>query len=81
MECWTKASKKSIWIILLIDNTEKEKNYIYSIGISKNQIYVYKYSNEDTNKFVYNYTNKKVIEELSKLYNDMDYKEEFLMKK
>ena len=67
--------------ISLIDNTEKAKSYIYSIGVSKNQIYVYKYKGNETNKSVYKYTDSKVIEELRKLYNSMNYKEELLMKK
>ncbi|WP_066890272.1 hypothetical protein [Clostridium nigeriense] len=70
--------------ISLIDNIEKEKNYIYSIGVSKNQIYVYKYSeysNPDTIKFVYENIDSSIIEELKSLYDDMNYKEELLMKK
>lgn len=67
--------------ISLIDNTEKAKNYICSIGVSKNQIYIYKYKGNETNRFVYKYTDTKVIEELRKLYNSMNYKEELLMKK
>ena len=61
--------------ISLIDNIEKEKNYIYSIGVSKNQIYLYKYSNPDTIKFVYEDIDSKIIEELRSLYDDMNYKE------
>jgi hypothetical protein len=67
--------------ISLIDNTEKEKSYIYSIGISKNLIYIYKYSSKQTNKFVYKHTGSKVIGELRELYNKMNYKEEILVKK
>lgn len=67
--------------ISLIDNTEQTKSYIYSIGISKNQIYIYKYKGNETNKFVYKYTDTKVIDELRKLYNSMNYEEELLMKK
>lgn len=67
--------------ISLIDNIEKAKSYIYSIGISKNQIYVYKYRDNETTKFVYKYTDTKVIEELGKLYNSMNYEEELLRKK
>lgn len=76
--------KKADFQISLIDNIEKEKNYIYSIGVSKNQIYVYKYSeysNPDTVKFIYENIDSKVIEELRSLYDDMNYKEELLMKK
>lgn len=67
--------------ISLIDNTEKAKSYIYSIGVSKNQIYIYKYKENETSKSVYKYTDTKVIEELRKLYNSMNYKEELLMRK
>jgi hypothetical protein len=67
--------------ISLIDNTEKAKNYIYSVGVSKNQIYVYKYKGNKTTKFVYKYADTKVMGELKKLYNSMNYKEEFFYKK
>lgn len=73
--------KEPDFTISLIDNTEKAKSYIYSIGVSKNQIYIYKYKGNETNKSVYKYTDAKVIEELRKLYNSMNYKEELLMKK
>lgn len=73
--------KEPDFAISFIDNTEKQKSYIYSIGVSKNQIYVYKYRGKETTKFVYKYSDSKVIEELRKLYNAMNYKEEFLMKK
>lgn len=67
--------------ISLIDNTEKAKSYIYSVGVSNNEIYIYKYKGNETTKLVYKYTDTKVIEELKKLYNSMNYKEELLMKK
>ena len=73
--------KEPDFTISLIDNTELAKNYIYQIDVSKKQIYVYKYRDNETTKFVYKYTDTKVIEELNKLYNKMNYKEEFLMKK
>lgn len=73
--------KVADFTISLIDNTEKAKNYIYSIGVSKNQIYVYKYKDNKTTKFVYKYADTKVMGELKKLYNSMNYTEEFLYKK
>jgi hypothetical protein len=45
--------KEPDFTISLIDNTEKQKHYIYSIGASKNQIYIYKYSSKETTKFFY----------------------------
>lgn len=73
--------KEPDFCISLIDNTEMAKSYIYSIGVSKKQIYVYKFIGNETTKFAYKYTDTKVIEELRKLYNKMNYKEELLMKK
>ncbi|QAT39792.1 hypothetical protein [Clostridium sp. JN-9] len=67
--------------ISFINNTEKAKSYIYSIGVSKNQIYVYKYKGNETAKFVYKYTDSKVTEELRKLYNSLNYREVLLIKK
>lgn len=77
----SEKEKDPDFTISLINNTETEKSYIYSIGVSENQIYVYKYCGKETNKFAYKYTDQKVIEELKKLYNEMNYKEELLMKK
>ncbi|MDV4150441.1 hypothetical protein R0131_06295 [Clostridium sp. AL.422] len=76
-----KKEKDPDFQISLIDNMDKEKNYLYSIGFSKNQIYIYDYTDENTNISVYEYTDTEVIEDLEKLYNDMDYEEELLMKK
>lgn len=77
----TREEKDPDFKISLIDTVEKEKSYIYSIGVSNNQIYIYKYSDKDTIFSVYEYSDMEVIEELKKLYNDMNYQEEFLMKK
>lgn len=77
----TQEEKDPDFQISLIDNVEKEKSYIYSIGISNKQIYIYKYSDKDSIFSVYEYSDTEVIEELRKLYNDMNYKEELLMKK
>ena len=73
--------KEPDFCISLIDNTEMAKSYIYTIGVSKKRIYVYKFRGNETTKFVYKYTDTKVIEELRKLYNKMNYKEELLMKR
>ncbi|MCB2291427.1 hypothetical protein LGK97_17005 [Clostridium sp. CS001] len=73
--------KEADFSISLIDNTEFAKSYIYQIGVSKKQIFIFKYKENETTKFIYKYTDTKVIEELRKLYNNMNYKEEFLMKK
>jgi hypothetical protein len=73
--------KDADFTISFINNTEKAKNYIYSIGVSENQIYIYKYKQNETTKSVYRYTDAKAMEELRKLYNSMIYKEELLMKK
>ncbi|MGH4120357.1 hypothetical protein [Clostridium sp.] len=73
--------KESDFTISLIDNTEMAKNYIYQIDVSEKQIYVFNYKDNETTKFAYKYTDTKVIEELRNLYNNMNYKEEFLMKK
>jgi len=76
-----KKEKDPDFQISLLDNIEKEKSYIYSIGFSKNQIFIYKYINKESNLSVYEYKDRKVIEDLKKLYNDMNYEEELLMRK
>ena len=73
--------KDSDFSIAFIDNTENAKSYIYSIGISKNQIFIYKHKEKEPNEFVYKYSDIEVIEEISKLYNSLNYEEELLMKK
>lgn len=54
-------------------------NFIYTIGVSKNQIYMYKGIN--STKFVYDYIDTNVIKELQRIYKTMNYKEELMMKK
>ncbi|MDY2631057.1 MULTISPECIES: hypothetical protein [unclassified Clostridium] len=76
-----KKQKNPDFVISLIDNMDKEKSYISSIGISKNQIYIYKYINEETELYIYKYTDENVIKDLKELYNKMNYEEELLMKK
>lgn len=49
--------------------------------MSKNQINLYKYGEDEITKLVYKCNDSKVMEELSKLYNSMNYAEELLMRK
>lgn len=77
-------AKEAVLSIGLIDNTEKDKHFISSIIFCKNQIIIYKYNKENNNETVesvYKNTDSEIIKELSDMYNDMNYKEEFLYKK
>lgn len=55
-------------------------SYIYSIGVSKNQIYVYEGGISSTT-LVYDYNDTKIIKELARVYKEMDYSEEFIYRK
>jgi hypothetical protein len=55
-------------------------DYIYSIGVSKNQIYMYQGGINSTT-LVYDYNDTKVIKELIRVYKAMDYSEEFIYSK
>ena len=72
---------KPDFVISLLKSSENEKIYLYEIGVSNNQIYVYNYSNTDTVNFIYKNIDSRITQELKSLYNDMNYEEEFLMKK
>ncbi|GFZ34590.1 hypothetical protein CSC2_51160 [Clostridium zeae] len=73
--------KKADFIISFIDNEDNSKNYINSIGFSKNQIYLYKNTGTETSELSFTPVDKKVVEELKNLYSSMNYEEELLMKK
>lgn len=80
----TESNDKNIkpdFEISLLKSSENEKIYLYTIGVSYNGIYVYKYSDTDTVKLVYKDIDIRIINELKSLYDDMNYKEELLMKK
>ena len=55
-------------------------DFIYSLQVSKNQIYI---NGDDTNPItsLYDYKDAKIISELMKVYNEMNYKEVFIMRK
>lgn len=77
-------AKEAVFSIEIIYNTKKDKHFISSIIVNKNQIIIYKYNKENNNETVesvYKNTDSEIIKELSDMYNDMNYKEEFLYKK
>ncbi|MBU3100202.1 MULTISPECIES: hypothetical protein [Clostridium] len=63
--------------IRLRDDTGK---YIYSIQVSKNQLCLYE-RGTDTAISVYDYKDAKLINELERVYKDINYKEVFMMRK
>ncbi|MBU3155479.1 hypothetical protein [Clostridium estertheticum] len=54
--------------------------YIYSIQVSKNQLCLYE-RGTDTAISVYDYKDTKLINELERVYKDINYKEVFMMRK
>ena len=70
----TRKIKDADFEIRLIDN---KGSYIYSIGVSKNQIFMYGGINSIT--FVYDYSDTKVIKELARIYKEMNYREIFII--
>jgi len=65
----------------LVNYTDNNKNYLYSIGITKKQICIIKYNNGIATELDYKYQDTKVIEDLKRLYNKMKYSEVLLLSK
>ncbi|MBW9170456.1 hypothetical protein K2F43_04455 [Clostridium estertheticum] len=73
----TKETNGGDYSIRLRDVTGK---YIYSIQVSKNQICLYE-RGTDTTISIYDYKDTKLINELERVYKDINYKEVFIVRK
>ncbi|MBU3218280.1 hypothetical protein LL033_15320 [Clostridium estertheticum] len=73
----TQETNGGDYSIRLRDGTGK---YIYSIQVSKNQICLYE-RGTDTAISVYDYKDTKLINEMERVYKDINYKEIFIIKK
>ncbi|MCB2305893.1 hypothetical protein LGL08_06105 [Clostridium estertheticum] len=73
----TQETNGGDYSIRLRDDTGK---YIYSIQVSKNQLCLYE-RGTDTAISVYEYKDTKLIDELERVYKDINYKEVFIIKK
>lgn len=74
---YNKESRKTEFIIELIDNNDKAKHYISSISVSKNSMFIYENEVKNGGKYV----DSNVFNEIKKLYSEADYSEELLYKK
>lgn len=55
-------------------------SYIYSVGVSKNQIYMYE-GGVNSSPLIYDYNDAEVVKELAKAYKEMNYNEEPIYRK